>query len=133
MPVTEGGALYMNTAVLAFLGDAAYELRVRGHVVRVCPAHGDLLHRAATKYVRASAQAAAINAMFDSLPEEEQRLVKRARNKKGGVRPKNADPIDYKWATAFEALLGYYCISGLEERLDAVVAEAIAIIDEGGV
>jgi ribonuclease-3 family protein len=125
------GALYANTAALAFLGDAVYELRIRIHVAASRPARADQLHRAAASYVRASAQAKAMNAMLDGLSEEELRLVKRARNKKTKSKPRNADPVEYKWATAFEALLGYYCISGREEKLEAAVAEAIRIIDEG--
>jgi ribonuclease-3 family protein len=124
-------ALHANTLMLAFVGDAVYSLRVRLHVVQNCPPHGDRLHLGAARYVRASAQAKAINALFESLSEEEQRLVKRARNRKNSTKPKNADPIDYKWATAFEALLGYYCLSGQAGKLDAAVASAIRIIDGG--
>jgi ribonuclease-3 family protein len=122
--------LYTNTSMLAFVGDAAYELRVRLHVSASGAFHSEWLHREATRYVRASAQALAVKAMFDALPEEEQTLVKRARNKRISTKPKNADPVDYKWATAFEALLGYYCLTGRTERLDAAAAEAMRVIDE---
>ena len=57
-------------------------------------------------------------------------MVKRARNKRIATKPKNADPVDYKWATAFEALLGYYCLTGQTERIDAVAAAAMRIIEE---
>jgi ribonuclease-3 family protein len=115
--------------MLAFVGDAAYELRVRLRVSASGALHSERLHRDATRYVRASAQAQAMRALFDGLPEAEQRLVKRARNKRSATKPKNADPVDYKWATAFEALLGYYCLTGRTERLDATAAEAMRIID----
>jgi ribonuclease-3 family protein len=121
--------LYTNTSMLAFLGDAAYEIRVRLHVAASGSFHSERLHREATRYVRASAQALAIKALFDGLPEEEQSLVKRARNKHIATKPKNAAPMDYKWATAFEALLGYYCLTGRDEDLAAVTAAAIRIID----
>ncbi|MDR1135352.1 MAG: Mini-ribonuclease 3 [Clostridiales Family XIII bacterium] len=118
-----------NTTVLAFIGDAAYELRIREHVILSGISHGDRLHFAAIKYVRASAQAMVMKAIFDELPEDEQWLVKRARNKKISTKPKNATPVDYKLATAFEALLGYYCISKQDEKLAAVVARAVELID----
>jgi 23S rRNA maturation mini-RNase III len=38
--------------------------------------------------------------------------------------------VDYKWATAFEALLGYYCLTGQAEKLDATAAAAMRIIDD---
>jgi ribonuclease-3 family protein len=122
--------LYENTSMLAFIGDAAYELRVRLRVSSSGLFHSEKLHREATRYVRASAQARAMKALFDALPEAEQRLAKRARNKRIATKPKNADPVDYKWATAFEALLGYYCLTGQTERLDAAAAAAMRVIDE---
>jgi ribonuclease-3 family protein len=121
--------LYANTSMLAFIGDAAYELRVRLHVAAAGPVSAERLHREATRYVRASAQARVIKALFDSLSEEERQLVKRARNKRVATKPKNADPVDYKWATAFEALLGYYCLTGRPEAIDAAAEAAIGIID----
>jgi ribonuclease-3 family protein len=121
--------LYTNISMLAFVGDAAYELRVRLRVSASGPFHSERLHRDATRYVRASAQALAVKALFDGLPEEEQRLVKRARNKRSSTKPKNADPVDYKWATAFEALLGYYCLTGRDEELCGMADAAMRIID----
>ncbi|MDR2296325.1 MAG: ribonuclease III [Clostridiales Family XIII bacterium] len=122
-------SLYQNTSMLAFVGDAAYTLRVRLRVSACGTLRSERLHRDATRYVCASAQARAMRALFDALPEAEQRLVKRARNKRSATRPKNADPLDYKWATAFEALLGHYCLTGQTERLDAAAAAAMRIID----
>jgi ribonuclease-3 family protein len=121
--------IFENTVVLAYIGDAAYELHVRAHVISSGLLHGDKLHLAATRYVRASAQAGVMKAVFDGLPDEEQRLVKRARNRRITTKPKNADPVEYKWATAFEALIGYYCLSGQEDRLKAMADRAMAIID----
>jgi ribonuclease-3 family protein len=132
MDTNDQNPLYANTVMLAFLGDAVYESRVRFHIIQTGMIHGDRLHRAATRYVRASAQATAMRALFGALSDAEQALVKRARNKKSDTRPRNADPVAYKWATAFEALLGYYCLSGQTEKLDATTAAAIQIIDEGG-
>ena len=119
-----------NTTALAFIGDAVYELHVRRHVLRLGFSHADSLHRAATKYVRASAQARAIKIMYDDLRPEEQALTRRARNKKITTKPRNADAVEYKWATAFEALLGYYCVSGQEDRLREAAETAIRLIDD---
>lgn len=120
---------YMNTTVLAFLGDSVYETHVRNHVIGKGQVNADLLHRAAVRFVRADAQAFALKAMMDELTEEEQSLVKRARNKKISTKPKNADPVIYKWATAFEALIGFLYLSESHDRMDTVIAEAIEIID----
>ena len=116
--------------MLSFIGDAAYELIVRKHVANLGIVHGDRLHLAAIGYVRASAQAKVVKMIFDSLCEEEQQLVKRARNRKTSTKPKNADPVEYKWATAFEALLGYYSLTGQEEKLESIAKSAIQMIDQ---
>ena len=43
--------------------------------------------------------------------------------------PHNVDPLTYKKATAFEALLGYLNLSGDDERERAVVTKALEIIE----
>lgn len=123
--------LYMNTTVLAFLGDSVYETYVRRHVIETGQVNADLLHRAAVRFVRADAQAYALKSMMDELSEEEQGLVKRARNKKISTKPRNADPVVYKWATAFEALIGFLYLSQNHDRMEACVARAIGLIEEG--
>jgi len=65
------------------------------------------------------------------LSEEEISLVKRARNHKSASKPKNADPVIYKLATAFEALIGFLYLEENTDRLEEVIARAIAIIEEG--
>ncbi len=123
----------MNTTALAYLGDAVYEVFVREKVLSSDSAHVDRLHAKAVKYVRAEGQAYALKNMFDELSEEEQLLVKRARNRKITSKPKNADPVVYKLATAFEALAGYLYLSARTDRLREIFERAIRIIDEGGV
>lgn len=118
----------MNTTVLAYMGDAVYEQAVREMLVRENADTGvNLLHRKTISYVSAAAQAGIIREMFDDLSDEEQALVKRARNRKTATKAKNADPVTYKWATAFEALIGYLYLSHQEERLSEVIGRAIGI------
>ena len=119
----------MNTNVLAWMGDAVYEQYVRKHVVDTGQIHADKLHISAVKYVKASAQAHVMKTIISELPEEEEKLVKRANNKKFSTKAKNADPVEYKWATAFEALIGYYYLSRNTEKLDEVLKKAVAIIE----
>lgn len=127
--------LYMNTTVLAFLGDAVYETYVRRHVIEKGQANADLLHRAAVRFVRADAQAGALKAILDGLTGEEQDLVRRARNKKISTKPKNADPVVYKQATAFEALIGFLYLSQDHARMEEIISAAIRLNEEkkGGI
>ena len=132
----------INTTAQAYIGDAVYEVYVRRHVLENSAgsagrvsygAHVDALHKHAVRYVRAAGQAAALKAMMTSgfLSNEEISIAKRARNHKTASKPKNADAMDYKYATAFEALIGYLHLEGREERLEEIVFEAFEIIGKG--
>ena len=123
----------MNILELAYLGDALYELYVREHVLKTSgEVRADRLHKAGVRFVCASGQSAALNAMSEEgfLTEEEKDFVRRAHNHKTATRPKNADPVEYKWATAFEALLGLKHLAGEEDRLEALMRRAVEITEE---
>lgn len=122
----------LNTTALAYIGDAVYELYIRSHVLDSGKVHVDILHRSAVKYVRAEGQSEALKKIFDELSVEEQSLVKRARNRKILSKPKNTDPMTYKQATAFEALIGELYLSGSRERLEEIIRRAISVIDNEG-
>ena len=119
----------INTTALAYIGDAVYEVYIREYVMKYAAAHADRLHREAVRYVSAAGQAKAIKKMFDSLDEEEQQLVKRARNHKYSSKARSASPMDYKWATACEALIGRVHLDGNIAREKQLVAQIIEIID----
>ena len=120
----------VNTAALAYMGDAVYEQAVREHILKSGAYHVKNLHNIAVRFVKASAQAHVIKSMFDELTEEEQALVKRARNRKYTTKAKNADPVTYKWATAFEAYIGYLYLAENEERLAWALDKALKITDK---
>lgn len=121
----------INSTALAYLGDAVYEVYIRKYVMETGQANADALHQMAVKYVRAGGQAKAIKKLMAGfLTEDEVKFVKRARNHKFTSKAKNADPVTYKLATAFEALIGKYQIDGDMERLEAVIEESIRIIDQ---
>lgn len=107
---------------LAYLGDTVYDLYVRRRLVINGGRMKDL-HLAAVAQVRASAQSEALARVEEMLTEEEQAVVRRARNVKQHP-PKNADPGHYHRATAFEALLGYLYLMNREERLSEILAVA---------
>ena len=146
MNLTIDEAKRMNTTALAFIGDAVYEVYVREHVLEFEKKNVDLLHKMAIKYVRADGQALAIKRLMKEgelaldpenagkaegfvLTKEEMSLVRRARNHKSASKPKNADPIIYKWATAFEALVGFMKLTGDTDRMEELIMTSIGIIE----
>lgn len=106
-----------NPLVLAYVGDSVYDTFVRTMLVADGSIQVNKLHKKAIGYVQAKAQADIINKLFDSLTEDEQDIVRRGRNTKSGTVPKNADVTDYRYATGFEALIGYLYLTGSMERL----------------
>ena len=119
-----------NSIALAFLGDAVYERFIRERILRHGSVGADRMHREAVRYVKAAAQEQSLRALADELTETEADVVRRARNHKITSKPKNADPVTYKMATAFEALLGYLYLDGQEDRLQAVMERAARVIEE---
>jgi hypothetical protein len=63
------------------------------------------------------------------LDEEALTVVRRARNHKPKTVPKNADPVEYKMATALEALIGYLTLEGRDDEAQALIELSMQIID----
>ena len=120
----------MNTAALAYMGDAVYEQAVRERLLKQGLSRVDRLHKVATGYVCAQAQADIVRGLFDELQPGEQSLVKRCRNYRFHSKAKNADPMTYKWATAFEALVGYFYLAEQEQRLQWLLSRSFEIIEK---
>ncbi len=118
----------ISPLVLAYIGDSIYEVYIRTHVVKTYKKRVHDLHKWATKFVKASAQAKIVHALKEKLTDEEWSIVKRGRNQKSGTVPKNADLSDYKYATGYECLLGYLFVAGYEERLEDIIKSSIEII-----
>ena len=111
--------------VLAYMGDAVYELYVRSRVIADNPnMQAHKLHLMTVKFVKAHSQAESEHDIADMLTEEETRIFKRGRNAKSPTIAKNATPADYRHATGFEALIGYLHLSGDAKRLNEIMSAA---------
>lgn len=120
----------MSPLVLAYLGDTVYETYIREYLIRQNTQRKvNDLHKLAIKYVKAKAQASIIHEIEAELTEEESKIYKRGRNQKSNTSPKNADIIDYKHATGFEALVGYLYLNNEIERLQYIINKGIKIIE----
>ncbi|WP_338121928.1 Mini-ribonuclease 3 [Paenibacillus elgii] len=111
----------MNPLVLAYVGDAVYEVFIRQYVVSQTNHRPNHLHRLSTRYVSAKAQAKALQRWLPILTEEETDIVKRGRNAKSGTTAKNADVLEYRHSTAFECLIGYLYYTQRWERLQQLL------------
>lgn len=114
----------LNPIVLAYVGDAVFEVYVRQRLIASASRKPHELHKAATRYVSAAAQARLLARWGPLLTEEEADIARRGRNAKSGSPPRNADPGDYRHATGLEALVGYLYYRGERERLETLIGLA---------
>ena len=107
--------------VLAYIGDAVYELFIRSKLIAAANVQPSQLHKEATYFVCAESQFNAFRVIENMLTEEELSVLKRGRNAKSQTTPKNADVTHYRYATGVEALIGYLHIKGEKERIDELI------------
>ncbi|HZK86957.1 MAG TPA: ribonuclease III domain-containing protein [Syntrophomonas sp.] len=115
-PWDENALRECSPLILAYIGDAVFELMVRTHIVEIGQRKIKDIHLDTVAMVKADSQAHIIRQIIDELSEAEQDIVRRGRNTHSHP-PKNADIQAYRMSTGFEALLGYLYLKGDEERL----------------
>lgn len=130
MEKTEAEVKMMAPLVLAYMGDAIYEVFIRFFLISKKNVSVNELHKEATSYVKAKSQAEIVHALEGQLSEGEWLVIKKGRNQKSATVPKNAILMDYKYATGFEALIGYLFYTGQLERLLEILNESCRIISE---
>jgi len=115
----------LNPLVLAYIGDAVFEVYVRMHIAKQGAIKPNALHKASIGFVCAKAQANILERIEEELDEVELNIVRRGRNANSNTIPKNASVADYKKATAFEALIGYLFLKNDINRLEEIVKISI--------
>lgn len=111
--------------VLAYLGDAVYEMMIRAIIVHDGNMQVNKMHKMAKNLVKASAQAEMYYSIEPLLSEEEMSIFKRGRNAKSATKAKNATITDYRIATGFEALIGYLYLKKDLRRITDLVSEGV--------
>ena len=112
-----------NVLVLAYIGDAIYELYVRTYLVNKSYDKVNELYSKAKEYVSAKGQATILKKMLDGnfFNEDEIDIIKRARNHKSHNN-KSTDIITYKHSTGLEAIIGYHYLNKNEERVKEIMS-----------
>ncbi|RSI24554.1 Mini-ribonuclease 3 [Streptococcus sanguinis] len=121
----------INGIALAFEGDAVYSMYIRRHLIFQGLTKPNQLHREATKYVSAKAQANLIFLMLEEgiLTEKEEDIYKRGRNANSHTKAKNTDIVTYRMSTGFEAVMGYLHMTEAIERLEELIDWCIRKIE----
>ena len=121
----------INGIALALEGDAVYSMYIRRHLIFQGLTKPNQLHREATKYVSAKAQANLISLMLEEgfLTEKEEDIYKRGRNANSHTKAKNTDIVTYRMSTGFEAVMGYLHMTEAIERLEELIDWCIRKIE----
>ena len=115
MNLTDDQLRGISSIGLAHMGDAVFEVLVRGWLCANGKATGKGLHQATVRLVCAESQAEKI---LPILTEEELGVYKRGRNAQVKSVPGHASRAQYSAATALEALLGWLYLRGQRERIN---------------
>lgn len=116
----------------AWLGDAEFERVVRRRVAARGDFPTDRLDAIKARIVRAEGQADLLAEIQDALDESEQTVVRRARNTRPPASGRSRRNVQaYRAATALEALVAHWVLTGVESRMEAVLGDALdAAVDE---
>jgi ribonuclease-3 family protein len=122
--MTEMEASQLNGLYLAFIGDVVWEYNIRAvllpQIVRNAERAGEL-HSMAVKYECANFQNQMYNAVEPFFTETEKDIVRRTRNAHNNNIPKSTTMSNYKRASALEALIGFWHLTGNVKKIDALV------------
>lgn len=111
-----------NSLVLAYIGDAIYEVLVRKYLIDKGFIKVNDLQKEALNYVSAKNQALFLKELLnnDFFTTYEIEIIKRARNTKTHSKPKNCDILTYKHATALESVFSYLYMNNKYDRIKEI-------------
>ncbi len=118
-----------NILTLAYIGDAVYEIYIREYLIKQGIMKVNNLQHEAIKYVSAISQRKFLEKLINEniLTDKEINIMMRARNHKGTRHPKNTDIITYKYATAFEAIIGFLYLNKDNTRIEEILEKIIEV------
>ncbi|WP_313898056.1 ribonuclease III domain-containing protein [Nodosilinea sp. LEGE 07298] len=110
----------LSPVALAYIGDAVYELFVRGALLQP-PKRIQAFHQQVVNQVRAERQAYQVQQLMPLLTVVEQDLLRRGRNASSRG-PRRVDSQIYQQSTGFEALVGYLYLTNPSRLADLLSA-----------
>lgn len=112
----------VTPSILAYIGDAVYEQKVREYLVLNFKIQVNELQSLAKRYVSAKNQAIILDKLLSKniLTDDELYTIGRAKNYKPKSKPRYVSIVTYKKATALEALFGMLFMQNKKERIDDI-------------
>ena len=118
-----------NLLQYAYIGDAIYEVLVRDYLIDNNIVKTKELRERSLLFVSAKRQAYYLKKLEEEgfFNSEELEIIRKGRNVKVHSKPKNCDILTYKFATAFEVLVGFLYKNKKEIRIKEIFKEIIKI------
>ena len=118
----------MESKVLAFLGDAVYELFIREFLINKGLCKVNDLQNECIKYVSAERQCFFINKMLEEkfLTAEEIDIFKKGRNASSHS-SRSTDIVTYKKSTGLESLIGYLYVNSNYKRIEEIMNYIVGV------
>lgn len=110
--------------VLAYLGDAVWELCIRKYWIDK-GLNLQNLNKRVKECVNAKKQSVLYREIVPLLEEKYQMLGNRAKNGNIKTFPKSCSVLEYKEATAFEALIAGFYVDGRKDLIELVIKKCI--------
>ncbi|MCL2598524.1 MAG: Mini-ribonuclease 3 [Firmicutes bacterium] len=115
------GVNFLSASALSFVGDGVHSLFVRSVLAQKHDFKSGQLHKEASRFVSAVAQAKFVESVLDKLTEQEQAIYARCKNAHADQKPKSCSFDQYKRATGLEGVLGWLWLLGEKERVVEIV------------
>jgi len=117
----------MNNLVLAYLGDAVYELYIREYLINQGINKVNDLQKQSLDFVSATSQRKILETLTKKniFTNEEIEIINRGRNM-SSHKSKTTDIITYKKATGLECLIGHLYLTDID-RLQEIMAEIVGV------
>lgn len=118
----------MESKVLAFLGDAVYELYIREYLIGKNICNVNDLQKECIKYVSAERQCYFVEKMIrdEFLSSEEIDVFKRGRNASSHS-SRSTDIVTYKKSTGLESLIGYLYLNKNVSRIEKIMEYIVGV------
>lgn len=110
--------------VLAYLGDAVWELCIRKYWITK-GLNLQNLNKRVKECVNAKKQSLLYKSMIPLLEEKYQQLGNRSKNGNIKTFPKSCSVMEYREATAFEALIAAFYVDGREDLIELAIKKCV--------
>ncbi len=115
-------AIEQSSFSLSYLGDAFYELWCRQKILQLLQ-NRKQVHQSVVQFVRCQTQARLVHLIMPHLTDEEKNIFRQGRNNKVVSLPKHAFTREYRAATGFECLVGFWYLGKEIKRFEKLMSQ----------